>query len=101
MKKPNPNPKKHPPINKGEANTFAKLEDADIPLIIELIQSGIPCKEIGEKFDVTTHTIRHIKNGKTWRHITGGRCIKVRKPKYVIQSRPEETGNNKSNSIKA
>lgn len=59
--------------NAGEKNNQAKLEETDIPLIVALLQDGLGVAEVAEKFEVSISTIKRIKYGLTWKHITGGR----------------------------
>lgn len=47
----------------------AALEESDIPLIRQLLDSGMTQAEIADKFDVTRFTIGNIKKGKTWKHV--------------------------------
>ena len=46
-----------------------KLDPEDIPLIRDLLDDGMPVKEIAEKFEVSKFTIYRIRRGDTWRHI--------------------------------
>lgn len=66
------NGEKHPfprGINAGEKNNQAKLEESDIPLILELLRDGMDVAVIAEKFDVSVSTIKRIKYGLSWKHI--------------------------------
>ena len=69
----------------GGRNHNAALERADLPLIMDLLNSGMPRKEIAEKFEVGKSTIDRIANGKHWlcrdqdeKYITAKRCSKAR-----------------------
>lgn len=53
----------------GEARTWAKLKDADIPTIRDMYRAGIHPKVIGEKFGVNYTTARDAAIGKHYSHI--------------------------------
>lgn len=53
----------------GSTHGFAKLTETDIPLIRDLITSGLNDREIGEKFGVTNGPISAIRHKRTWRHV--------------------------------
>lgn len=48
----------------GESHHRAKLSDADVGLILELIQLGVRQAEIAEKFGVSRHTVSSISQGR-------------------------------------
>ena len=70
----------------GARNHNATLEKSDLPLIMDLLNSGMIRKEVAEKFEVGKSTIDRIANGKHWlcredqdeRYITTKRCGKAR-----------------------
>ena len=70
----------------GSRNHNATLEKSDLPLIMDLLNSGMIRKEVAEKFEVGKSTIDRIANGKHWlcredqdeRYITTKRCGKAR-----------------------
>jgi hypothetical protein len=53
----------------GEGNGRAKLTDKDIPIIRDLLKSGVPMREIAARFGVSFYPIWSIARGKTWTHI--------------------------------
>lgn len=53
----------------GSKNYSAKLKEADIPIIRDMLERGDTCKFIGQIFGVTEMMIRHIKKGRAWRHV--------------------------------
>lgn len=54
---------------KGEKHHFAKLKDADIPVIRERLAQGEAQKDIARDYGVISHTISDINTGKSWKHI--------------------------------
>lgn len=54
---------------KGSAQKDAKLTEADIPVIREMLNSGKSGYSISKKYGVSEQTIRFIKQGKTWKHV--------------------------------
>ena len=50
----------------GENNHRTTLKKSDLPLIMELLGSGMEHKEIAEKFEVSKSTIGRIAIGKHW-----------------------------------
>jgi hypothetical protein len=58
----------HPCI--GEKNPKAKLKETDIATIIKLNKSGFDALTISRKYSVTSNNIRHIINGKSWKHLS-------------------------------
>ena len=74
------------PTTIGSRNHNAALGREDLPLIMDLLNSGMPRKEIAAKFEVARTTIDRIANGKHWlcredqdeRYITAKRCSKAR-----------------------
>lgn len=54
----------------GEKNSNAKLKNADIPIIRQLIKEAtLSLTEIGRKFGVSEMAIWSIKTGRCWSHI--------------------------------
>lgn len=53
----------------GEKHEYAKLKDADIPVILERLSTGEPIVCIARDFNVCMATISDISRNKTWRHI--------------------------------
>lgn len=53
----------------GEANTKAKLTDAQVREILRLRRSGVSTSQLVSAFDVDRSTIKRIANGKIWRHL--------------------------------
>lgn len=56
---------------KGTKCHAAKLDDSKVTEIKEMILSGIPDKEIADRFGVTQTNIQIIRKGRGWRHVTG------------------------------
>lgn len=59
-----------PPHKVGSQNGSAKLSEEDVIKIKELINEGHSCYSIGKEFGVTGTTIKRIKNGDSWKHVT-------------------------------
>lgn len=58
---------------RGSEHGIAKLTEAQIPVIRELIASGmLTHRAIGERFGVCAATIDNIKSGKVWSHVGHG-----------------------------
>jgi hypothetical protein len=55
---------------KGSNVHCAKLTEADIPVIRDLLSQGVSQKDIAKQFGVSATTIAHIKLGKRWAHVT-------------------------------
>lgn len=53
----------------GSKNNKTKLKEHEIPIIRNLIASGLSSRKIAVKFGVHKHQILSIKNKKTWKHI--------------------------------
>ena len=51
----------------GENNGSSKLTEA---IVREIKKSELTAKELALKYGVTRECVYHIKNGKTWRHVT-------------------------------
>ena len=54
---------------KGGRNNQAKLTEADIPAIREMIRMGMKTKDIGSEFGVHYETINAIRRGQSWTHV--------------------------------
>lgn len=54
---------------KGTQLPQAKLTEADIPVIRQMISEGVIDRLIAERFGVTRLAILLIRHGKNWRHI--------------------------------
>jgi len=53
----------------GSLNKYAKLTEADIPLIRQLHADGWSQRAIGDRFGVRGTTIWYVLNGRTWAHV--------------------------------
>lgn len=53
----------------GSAHPSAVLKESDIPHIRARLMRGERCASIGLSYGVTGALIRHIRNGKIWRHV--------------------------------
>lgn len=53
---------------KGEATGAAKLTAEKVSVIRQRLAAGDSQSDLGRDFGVSTTAIRHIKNGKNWRH---------------------------------
>lgn len=53
---------------RGEKQHLAKLKEADVLKIRELLALGLTQSEIGRAYGVCAKSIAQIKNGKTWAH---------------------------------
>ena len=62
--------KKHGTSNVGSRNGSAKLTEDQVRNIHALILEGFSCSEIADSYDVHSETIRSIKSGKSWSHVT-------------------------------
>lgn len=58
-----------PPGTRGSRINTAKLTEALIPEIRTAIAAGESDASIGRRYGVIDGTIRHIRIGKTWRHV--------------------------------
>jgi len=54
----------------GEDNPLAKLTNADIPIIRGLMADGWTDTAIGQQFNVHRRTVNHIRNNRSWRHVS-------------------------------
>lgn len=54
----------------GSRNHKAKLMEANIPEIRALRAAGQTCRELAQKFVVSTSMIQFIVNGSSWKHVT-------------------------------
>lgn len=53
----------------GSARKQAKLCEADIPIIRQLVGTGSSQRSVGRRFGVTHEVIRDILSGKSWAHV--------------------------------
>ena len=60
-----------PKLNtQGENNGFAKLTEAQVVEIKQLLAEGnLKHKTIGSQFNVSRSTVKDIKSGRSWSHI--------------------------------
>lgn len=56
---------------KGEKHPRSKLTDNEVEEILQMLDAGVPQREIAAKFNVDHTTISKIKTGKRWTHLTG------------------------------
>ena len=54
-------------FTRGSARWQAKLDEADVGLIRQLIAAGISNTDIARKFEVSPRTVSAIKTGRNWR----------------------------------
>lgn len=66
-------------FHKGENARDAKLKNQEV---VAILTSELPHKELAERFNVTIHTVRGIKYGKSWTHITGKPHFKRKRKKH-------------------
>lgn len=64
---------RHGRVPKGEEHCHAKLTDDDVLIIIDRMKNGEILKTIASDYNVSPIVLTDIKNGKTWKHITGGK----------------------------
>lgn len=57
-------------LHLGENSHYAKLTEADVLSICSEIDSGARNSELASKYNVHVETIRNIKVGNTWNHLT-------------------------------
>lgn len=57
------------PPARGEQHGLAKLTDEQV-MVIRQLHGQVSINEIARSFAVSSHTIRMILAGRTWRHIT-------------------------------
>lgn len=62
----------HGTDNTGSRNGRAKLAENDIPKIRQMVGEGQKQRDVAEIFGVTSATINHILNGRTWTHVKEG-----------------------------
>ncbi len=53
----------------GSANGYARLTEADIPIIRTLAAEGMRQKDIAARFGVHRATVSYALSGKTWTHV--------------------------------
>jgi hypothetical protein len=54
---------------KGSGFAMSKLQEADVPIIRDLLRAGLSERRIAARFGVTRNTITSIKQKRSWRHI--------------------------------
>lgn len=59
----------HGTFAKGERQGSSKFLNSDIPIIKNLLSSGMLQKDIAKKYRVCRSAITHINNGVNWKHI--------------------------------
>ena len=62
---------KYDGTKRGNAIPWAKLQAADIPLIRQRAEEGIPIKEIAQYYAVSRSLISLVVANKIWRHVGG------------------------------
>jgi hypothetical protein len=60
------------PTRSGSAHPYAKLTEADIPVIRDLVKSGATMPSVAARFGVGVSAIHNVFHGKTWKHVPGG-----------------------------
>jgi hypothetical protein len=53
----------------GSDHGMAQLTESDIPLIRKRLKNRETCVSIGLSYNVSDGVIRHIKKGRTWKHV--------------------------------
>lgn len=56
--------------HKGDKNPCAKLTESEVFEILEMLDAGVPQKEIAEIFNIAINTVSQINTGKRWAHLT-------------------------------
>lgn len=56
---------------RGSGKPNAKLTEADIPIIREMLVSGCRNQEVADLFGVSSGTISEIRFGRSWAHVFG------------------------------
>ena len=64
-----PHPKGHHNGPRGEAQNFAKLNEASVREIRRLYAGGITSKELGERFGVGAKNIWYVVSRNSWKHV--------------------------------
>lgn len=59
-----------PPTKKGSENGSSKLNEEQVREIKKMISQGRSCGKIAKEFDVSATTIKRIRNGENWAHVT-------------------------------
>lgn len=57
-------------IRRGQNNNFSKLTEQQVREIKKMLQDRVRHREIAELYNVTVRTIKAIKSGQNWSHIT-------------------------------
>lgn len=66
-----------PPIKKGSDNGSSKLNEEQVREIKSLISQGHACYRISKLFNVSSTTVKRIKNGTNWKHVIEDPCLKT------------------------
>jgi hypothetical protein len=53
----------------GSKNGTAKLTERDVVKIREFLADGMMCKDIAQRFNISSASVSDIKNNKKWRHV--------------------------------
>jgi hypothetical protein len=65
--------KKHSDRLIGETHNSAKLTNADVFAIYDMINQGISLQDIARNFSIHSSTVSNIKTGKRWGHLLAQR----------------------------
>jgi hypothetical protein len=60
---------RHPELTRGEQNPHAKLTNAQVLAIRELVAAGRNQKLVAAEFGVSPMTVSHIHNRRRWSHL--------------------------------
>lgn len=55
---------------KGETNANSRLTGIEVKSIKQMLRDKVSIRKVAKLFEVGSSTICHIKNGRTWAHIT-------------------------------
>jgi hypothetical protein len=61
---------------KGSKHPFAKLTEADIPVILDLLEGGASFRAVGKRFGINSKTVSQIDKNENWTHV-------ARKPRSI------------------
>lgn len=56
-------------MRKGSRHGLSKLKEEDVPVIREMIASGMPDTKIASMYNISTFPIYQIRTGKGWNHV--------------------------------
>lgn len=54
----------------GEAHPGAKLSESDVKEILRLLSTGMSQREAAERFNVSKSTVKKIRAGESWAHVS-------------------------------